>query len=183
MFITRFLHFRKITNLEILASIIRIQIYLKPDNAQPVDNLLFFKIAKSTFETYEISSPCFFFFLDLLDPTKVFSSLLLSIEERGRNFIGSGGEMVIRAKAEDYWYNGHVDGIYSFDRSVRPDRGSTFSLIPMHSELGWYPWTMVYATNSTEICRVPSPPRPSFSSFLTVRSSSRTLTKFAAWRQ
>lgn len=68
--------------------------------------------------------------------------------------------MVIRAKAEDYWYNGHVDGIYSFDRSVRPDRGSTFSLIPMHSELGWYPWTMVYATSSTEICRVPSPPRP-----------------------
>lgn len=63
---------------------------------------------------------------------------------------------------KDYWYNGHVDGhgIYSFSR-IRTDRGSTFSLIPMHSELGWYPWTMVYATSSTEICRVPSPLRAS----------------------
>lgn len=58
MFITRFLHFRKITNLEILASIIRIQIYLKPDNAQPVDNLQkFFKIAKSTFERTKSRPP------------------------------------------------------------------------------------------------------------------------------
>lgn len=63
---------------------------------------------------------------------------------------------------KDYWYNGHVDGhgIYSFS-PIRTDRGSTFSLIPMHSELGWYPWTMVYATSSTEICRVPSPLRAS----------------------
>lgn len=47
------------------------------------------------------------------------------------------------------------DGIYSSSRSKRP-----FSLIPMHSvlRLSQYPWTMAYATSSTEICRVPALP-------------------------
>lgn len=98
----------------------------------------------SPFSPFSISIHC-----------KIFS---LSFDQRkGTNFNG-------KSAWGHYWYNGHVDGhgIYSFSRSVRTDRGSTFSLIPMHSELGWYPWTMVRDGQHGNLSRsFPSPRLPS----------------------